>query len=145
MDTMETNMHHNQIAAAQPLSEGVSLCAAINTHWQTSAKTINDDHLWDHILKPLGLIAHLELAYIARQFVTESYFAPTMSESEQYRRLDEYISAVSEPDYWDAINIKPKRKRHAHKTALWQIITQVDEVISEWGDPRTLLFRKEPQ
>lgn len=124
------------------LDTGIQLCADINTHWQTSAKSINDDHLWDHIIKPAGLEGHLELAVIARQFVQDQYFASTMSESEQYRRLEEYISAVSEPDYWDAINIKPKRKRHAHKTAMWQIITQVDEVISEWGDPKTILFRR---
>lgn len=124
------------------LNSGIQLCADINTHWQTSAKTINDDLLWDDIIKPAGLEGHLELAYIARQFVQESYFASTMTESEQLRRLDEYIRSVSEPDYWSAIMIKPKRKRHPHKTALWQIITQVDEIISEWGDPKTILFRR---
>ena len=124
------------------LDQGIQLCANINTHWQTSARTINDDLLWDDILKPAGLQGHLELAVIARQFVQEHMYSSTMTQSEQLRRLDEYIQSVSEPDYWDAINIKPKRKRHDHKTALWQIITQVDEIISEWGDPKMILFRK---
>ena len=124
------------------LDSGIQLCAAINTHWQSHVRSINDDVLWDDIIKPAGLEGHLELAHIARQFVRESYFADTMTESEQYRRLDEYIRSVSEPDYWAMINLKPKRRRHPYKTALWQIITQVNEQIDTWGNPQTLLFRK---
>jgi len=124
------------------LSTGIQLCADINTHWQQHAKSINDDRLWDEILKPAGLEGHLELAHIARQFVRESYFASTMTQSEQYRRLDEFIDAVMQPDYWAGINIRPKRKRHPHKTAMWQIITQVDEIIEEHGTNKTILFRE---
>ena len=133
------------VTAARDLSEGIDLLAELNQYWHTHTKTINDDHLWDNIIKPHGYVAHLDMARIAQIFIKDHRWSPTMNIMEQERRVTQFTEAVIQDNYWDAINIRPKRKRHPHKTAMWSIITQLDEQIEEWATAQVILFREATQ
>ena len=137
MANKETTMSTTHI---DDVKLGCDLIGDINSYIREHGLKHNDTTLWNDIIKSAPVEAHQQMAQIAYELYSSGYKSPKMSDSQQFTRVMDFLKICTDAMQYEIKVLHPSQKSNQHKQKMWRIVTQLNEIVEEYNQPKQTLF-----
>lgn len=124
----------------QEFKQGTDLIADITAYIKRHGLRHDDTTLWNDIIKSAPVTAHQQMAMCAWELYQAGYKSPKMSDTQQFARVMDFLKICSDETLYEQKVLHPSKRGNAHKQKMWRIITQLNEIVEEYNDPKSTLF-----